>query len=977
MVVVWIAIAVSLPLTFPSLTEMVQQRPVAILPADAPVTATTRQMTEAFHESGTDNVALVVLTNDKPGPADEDTYRTLVQRLRADNADVVMLQDFVSTPALRELMTSDDGRAWILPVGIAGEVGSPQSYAAYNRVAGIVRTAVEGSSLSVHLTGPAATVADLTEAGERDRIHIEIATIVLVLLILLVIYRNVVTMLLPLMTIGISLVTAQSVIAGLAYLGMGISNQTVVFLTAMMAGAGTDYAVFLVSRYHDYLRDGMDSDAAVCSALGSIGKVITASAATVAVTFLGMAFAKLGLFATVGVALAVAIGIALTAAMTFLPAVMVLAGRRGWIAPRRDLTTRFWRRSGIRIVRRPVAHLVAGLLVLGLLAGCAAFARFNYDDRKVLPASAASSIGYQALESHFPVSAVIPQYLYINAPEDLRTPKALADLEQMAERVSQVPGVAQVRGITRPAGQSLEQARLSFQAGQVGNQLDTASKLIGGRSAELDQLAGGADTVADSLFSVRGQVSSALTSVSSLADALTYISKLFGGTKTFDQIDNAVRLVSGMQALGDALSANFADISGDVGWANPVMAALDASPVCNADPVCVGARARLAQFVALLNDGTFAKLADIARQLQLTNGSQTLGNTATNLRNALGAVSKAMKAVGANGSGGMQNRLTSLQQGANTLADASRKVADGVAELVDQTKMMGAGLDGASSFLLAMRNDAASPQMAGFYIPPEVLTGDEFKTAATAFISPDGHSVRYLVETDVNPFSTQAMDLVNAVTQAARSAQPNTVLAQASVSMAGYPVMLRDTRDYYNGDIKLIVAVTIVVVLLILMLVLRAVIAPLYLIASVVISYLSALGIGVIVFQFLLGQQLHWSVPGLTFIVLVAVGADYNLLLISRIRDESSTGVRLGVIRTVGSTGGVITAAGLIFAASMFGLLFASITTVAQAGFIIGTGILLDTFLVRTLTVPAIAALVGPANWWPFGRATMARGTRD
>ena len=76
MVVVWIAIAVSLPLTFPSLTEMVQQRPVAILPADSPVTATTRQMTEAFHESGTDNVALVVLTNDKPGPADEDTYRS-------------------------------------------------------------------------------------------------------------------------------------------------------------------------------------------------------------------------------------------------------------------------------------------------------------------------------------------------------------------------------------------------------------------------------------------------------------------------------------------------------------------------------------------------------------------------------------------------------------------------------------------------------------------------------------------------------------------------------------------------------------------------------------------------------------------------------------------------------------------------------------------------------------------------------------
>jgi RND superfamily putative drug exporter len=191
------------------------------------------------------------------------------------------------------------------------------------------------------------------------------------------------------------------------------------------------------------------------------------------------------------------------------------------------------------------------------------------------------------------------------------------------------------------------------------------------------------------------------------------------------------------------------------------------------------------------------------------------------------------------------------------------------------------------------------------------------------------------------------------------------VLADAKVSMAGMTVGLRDTRDYYNQDTEFIVVATIIIVLLILMALLRAIVAPLYLILSVLISYASALGIGVIVFQFLLGQELHWSAPGLTFILLVAVGADYNLLLISRIRDESPHGVRSGVIRTVGSTGGVITSAGLIFAASMFGLTFASISTMVEIGFIIGIGILLDTFLVRTITVPAVATLIGRANWWP------------
>jgi putative drug exporter of the RND superfamily len=133
----------------------------------------------------------------------------------------------------------------------------------------------------------------------------------------------------------------------------------------------------------------------------------------------------------------------------------------------------------------------------------------------------------------------------------------------------------------------------------------------------------------------------------------------------------------------------------------------------------------------------------------------------------------------------------------------------------------------------------------------------------------------------------------------------------------------------------------------------------------VVVSYLSALGLGVAFFQFVCHQQIYWNVPATAFIVLVAVGADYNLLLITRIREESRHGIRSGVIRAVHSTGGVITSAGIIFAASMFGLLFGSISTMIQTGFIIGAGLLIDTFVVRTITVPALATLVGKANWWP------------
>jgi RND superfamily putative drug exporter len=278
---------------------------------------------------------------------------------------------------------------------------------------------------------------------------------------------------------------------------------------------------------------------------------------------------------------------------------------------------------------------------------------------------------------------------------------------------------------------------------------------------------------------------------------------------------------------------------------------------------------------------------------------------------------------------------------------------------------MADGLNQASGFLLTMRSQAADPAMAGFNIPPEVLGLADFKKASAAFISPDGHSVRYLIQTKLSPFSSEAMDQVNEIGDVARGAQPNTSLADATISMGGFPAALRDTRDYYEQDIRFIIAATLIVVLLTLTVVLRSLIAPLYLVGSVVISYFAAIGVGVLTFQFILGQQLHWSVPPLAFVVLVAVGADYNMLFVSRMRDESANSTRYGIIRTLSSTGGVITAAGLIFAASMAGLLFSSIGIVVQSGFVIGVGILLDTFVVRTITVPAIAALVGRANWWP------------
>ena len=379
-----------------------------------------------------------------------------------------------------------------------------------------------------------------------------------------------------------------------------------------MIGAGVDYAVFLISRYHEYIRQGVDSDQAVARAMMAIGKVIAASAATVAVTFLGMSFTTLKVFSTAGPALAVSIAVAFLASITLLPAFLVLGGRRGWVKPKRELTKRFWRRSGVHIVRRPAAHLVGSLIILIPLAGCVLLMHTSYDARTALPSTAESNVGMAAIERHFPASITAPQYIFIQSPHDLRTTKALADLEQLAQRVSQLPDIATVRGVTRPTGEPLEQATLSYQAGEIGNKLADASSRIAQSTEDRASLTGGADKLADSLASVRSQLSQATGTLDDLSKSLEDVRTQFSNSSAFQEIEDMLAQQQQQapgepqppgppQPPGEQAAQGVANLNETAGLAGEVLDKLKVDPTCDPDPSCVALKERLTSLVDTLD----------------------------------------------------------------------------------------------------------------------------------------------------------------------------------------------------------------------------------------------------------------------------------------------------------------------------------------------------------------------------------------
>lgn len=223
---------------------------------------------------------------------------------------------------------------------------------------------------------------------------------------------------------------------------------------------------------------------------------------------------------------------------------------------------------------------------------------------------------------------------------------------------------------------------------------------------------------------------------------------------------------------------------------------------------------------------------------------------------------------------------------------------------------------------------------------------------------------------DVDPYSNEAFEIIPKLRDAVSEAAPG--------ALVGGPTAIEaDLRDANVRDTQLIVPLVLVLVFLILVGLLRAVVAPLLLIVTVVISFLAALGVGAIVFDVVFGfPGSEPSIPLYAFIFLVALGVDYNIFLMARVREEAlKHGTRDGMLRAVAVTGGVITSAGIVLAGTFTVLAVLPLTFLTEIGFVVAFGVLLDTFLVRSVLVPALVFDLGPKVWWPSRLARSEDGS--
>ena len=253
-----------------------------------------------------------------------------------------------------------------------------------------------------------------------------------------------------------------------------------------------------------------------------------------------------------------------------------------------------------------------------------------------------------------------------------------------------------------------------------------------------------------------------------------------------------------------------------------------------------------------------------------------------------------------------------------------------------------------------------------FYIPHEGFDNEDVKTGMQLMMSPDGKAARFIVTHEGDAMGPEGVDHVNAFPDAINhDLERDLVGRREEFISAARDRPTRTSRNTAASDLTIVAVAAFVLIFLIMLFITRSLIAALVIPGTVAFSFAGAFGLSVLVWQHLIGLHLHWLVLPLTFIILVAVGSDYNLLLIARVKEELHAGLNTGLIRALGSTGGVVTSAGLVFAFTMLAMLSSDLRTIGQIGSTVCIGLLLDTLIVRSFVVPSILSILGKWFWWP------------
>jgi putative drug exporter of the RND superfamily len=901
----WVALTVIVNIFVPQLEVISEQHSVPLAPMDAPSMKAMMRVGSNFKEYKSNSTVMMVLEGQQPlGDAAHHYYDAIIKKLLNDHEHIEHVQDFWSDRLTAAGVQSPDSKASYVLLNLVGNQGETFANESVNAVRKAIADTPAPPGVKAYVAGPAALTADLRAIGDASLVKITLFTIGAIAIMLLIVYRSFVSMLIQLFLTLLELTCARGVVAFLGYVNvMGLTTFAVNIMVMLAIASGTDYGIFLIGRYREAHLAGQDPVTAYYTTVRSVTPVILGSGLTIAGASATLYFTRLPYFHSMAIPVATGMIVVVAAALTLGPAVVVVASRFGLLVPKGLKQGTFWRRVGTAVVRWPAPIMVGSGAVI--LVGLAALPGFKpgYDDRHYLPKDTPVNVGYAAAERHFTAARMAPDITMVEATHDMRNPADMLVLDRVAKNIMRVVGIGMIQDITRPLGIPLQHSSVPFQ-------LSASNQLIIQNMKSLKDRVKDIDTISLQLDRDIGLITQIYTHL--------------------EEVDKTTHDLAGVTqdttAVTDEIRDHFADF--DDFW-RPLRSYFYWEKHCFDIPMCWSFRS------------LFESLDGIDK---LSEKLHMLSTDVSRLDFLLPQVTELLPAV--------IDTLNILRGLVVTVHSTLDGFVNQLEDLSDTQIMMGQSFDDS-------KNDDF------FYLPAEAFDNKDFQTGLRLFMSPDGKSARFFVTHQTYPATLEGIKRVEPERTAAQEALKQSSLSDAKVYVGGMAALYQDMQDGAKYDLIMAIVASLTLIFLIMTLITRSFVAAVVIVGTASSSIASSFGISVLIWQDVLGQHIYWVTLVLSVIVLLAVGSDYNLLLVSRFEEEIHVGLKTGYIRAMGGSGGVVTSAGMVFAFTMLAMLGSDLRAIGMFGTTVCIGLLLDTFVVRALFMPSIATLLGRWFWWP------------
>ncbi|MCU5621513.1 MMPL family transporter [Bacillus cereus] len=1009
----WIVITITMIVTMPNMDKLVKEKGHITIP-NTEQSSIADKMIREMDKDGTEKYDVIAVFNSGSKAAltteQKDEIIKTINALQNEKEQLGIKEvvSHLDNKDLEKQLISKDNTTILTQISVDKKHGE------ISKIANGLHNKIKPKGVKTYLTGSDLIAGDFLTSSQEGVKKTEVISIIFILVVLIIVFRSPIVPIVSLLTVGVSYLVSMGIIAHLVdQFNFPFSNFTQVFVVVVLFGVGTDYNILLYTRFKEELSKQENAFLATKETFKSAGKTVLYSGIAVLIGFASLALASFKLYQSTS-AVAIGVAVLLLVLTTLNPFFMVLLGK-GMFYPVKTFKghedSRLWGFLAKNSVVRPFAALII-VFVISIPFLMKYSNTLNYNDLFEVDNKYESKKGINVIEEHFPPGFSSPSTLVIQSDNKLDEASSLQTLDELTDKILKVKGVSEVYSPTRPTGERIKELYINKQAGELNTGLGDAN---GGIKDINDELTAAKDKMgskdSNSLANVQKLIdgtNEAKNGVTALGTALHQLSSgINDGAQGAQQIEGGLTSVNeNINVLSNATSqlhAGYAQLEKGLSSYDQYFGSISQA-IDGAKKGYEQIEVLMTNFIQtkpeLANDPNILQTIGIAKEAQKQLGvlSNELNQLATHHKAAMGSFKEANQSLlkvdnglkemnngvtklqkgaadlkngldeGASGSKQIANKSSELQTGLTKINDGQGQLLTGLKDLQEQMRQLQSGLSKSTEGLEKVSNGLGDAQKylgklneskssEKFYIPKEVLEGEDFQKALNTYMSHDRKTAKMTIILDVNPYSKEAMPIIEEINKTIDGTLNGTELKSTKKAIGGTTARNVDLKEVTGQDFLRTATIMLIGIAVVLLVITRSFLNTIFIIGSLILAYFASLGISEQISTHILNvESLSWNVPFFSFIMIVALGVDYSIFVMMRYNElEGDPATK--IVNASRHIGGVVLSAALILGGTFAALIPSGVLTLIQVASVVGVALLLLAIIVMPILIPALIGL--------------------